>query len=228
MIEKTPIAHGGRRRARRLGLLVITLLWVGPTGQAAWAGVGVRPDSAPRGTARGHVGSVRDLPGYVPPVDPESASAVTGRRLNAPRVSKDFVGGARSLNDLGRRACRALQDRNWRTLDSLCVRSDEFRDILWREFPQSRPATGIRWQDAWFFVLTRNSRGCSIAVRDLGGRPYAFLSMKADSTLQYRNFRFHTRITLMVRDAANDTLRMDWVRAVVERKGRFKFLSLKD
>jgi len=57
---------------------------------------GTSGDSA----ARPRRSSVRDSPGWYPSVDPESMSVVAGRRLNAPRVSTPFHGGARSLDDL--------------------------------------------------------------------------------------------------------------------------------
>ena len=58
--------------------------------------------------APNHAVSVKDSPGYVPLVDPESTSVTLGRRTNAPLVRMPFHGGARSLDDLGRAVCRAL------------------------------------------------------------------------------------------------------------------------
>jgi len=183
-----------------------------------------RPDSVP---PRRPV-SVKDSPGYVPLLDPESLSVALGRRTNAPRVSRRFAGGAASLDDLGRAICRALHHASRDSLTGLCVSQREFCDILWREFPQSRPATGIPCGDAWFFVMTRNRKGCTQAVRDLGGRYYELLHVQADSIARYRNFRLYSRLTLVVRGDANDTLRWGWVKAVAERKGSFKIFSVRD
>src|SRR5262249_28937869 len=93
--------------------------------------------------------SVMDSPGYVPLVDPESMSVVIGRRLGVPGVRKPFRGGAPSLDSLGREVCRDLALARRDSLMRLCITDDEFRDILWREFPQSRPAVGLTWVDGW-------------------------------------------------------------------------------
>src|SRR5690242_3303186 len=61
-------------------------------------------------------GSVTLEPGYVPPNDPESSSVRIGRRVNAPLVSRPFTGGARSLEELGRKVCHAL---DYESADSL-------------------------------------------------------------------------------------------------------------
>ena len=52
----------------------------------------------------------------------------------------------------GWRVCRALHRGDRDSLLALCIRDDEFRDILWREFPQSRPVVGLEWTDAWTIV----------------------------------------------------------------------------
>jgi hypothetical protein len=193
------------------------------------AGVGAQ-GGAPRDTAAPpRHASVRDSPGWYPSVDPESLSVVIGRRLNAPVVSKPFRGGARSLDDLGRRVCRALHHSDVDSLSRLCVTEDEFRDILWREFPQSRPATGLTWQDGWSSLFMRLSGGCRGAIQDFGGRYYEFLRFEgARSTARYRNFTLHSGLILVARDDTGETQRFTWLRSVAERKGVFKIYSTND
>ena len=155
-------------------------------------------------------------------------SVVIGHRLNAPLVSKRFQGGARTMNDLGRAVCRALQHSNADSLLGLCVRDDEFRDVLWREFPQSRPAVGLTWIDAWTILYARLHAGCMHALRDRGGHAYEFLRFDEDSTGVYKNFKLHGGLTLVVRDDAGRIQRWRWLRAVAERKGAFKIYSTED
>jgi len=203
---------------------------------AIWAGVlGASPKvdapgGAPSGSAapsRPH--SVRDSPGWYPNVDPESMSVVIGRRTNAPLVARRFQGGARSLDDLGRQVCRALHHENSDSLLQLCVAADEFRVVLWREFPQSRPATGLTWQDAWSALSMRLQGGCRGAVQDYGGSFYEFLRFeRRDTTAQYKNFRLHNGLILVVRNDQGAVERFDWLRSVAERKGVFKIYSVKD
>ena len=132
--------HPGAIRTALASLLLLALL-------AGGSGAAGQPGPAPP-----RHGSVTLEKGYYPLADPESSSVRIGRRVNAPLVAKRFTGGARSLNELGRMVCHALDHPYADTLFSLSVREDEFRDILWPEFPQSRPATGITWQDAWLIV----------------------------------------------------------------------------
>ncbi len=171
---------------------------------------------------------LEDSPGWYPIVDPESTAVTLGRRANAPLVSRPFAGGARSLDELGRLACRALHHSDRDSLLALCVCDDEFRDIMWREFPQSRPITGLTWEDGWTSLDQRLRSGVSGAVGDHGGQDWTFLALESDSTALYRNFRLHLRVRLMAIDDEGRTIRMTWLRAIAERKGRFKIYSTDD
>ena len=184
---------------------------------------------APANTTPEMHGSVMQEPGYYPPNDPESSSVRIGRRVNAPLVKKPFTGGARSLNELGRMVCHALDYEQADSLFSLAVREDEFRDILWPEFPQSRPATGITWQDAWLFLYGRNHQGSAQAVRDYGGHVYQFVRFdRYDSTMHYKNFNLHRGLILVAKDDEGNVREFHWMRSAVERKGRFKIYSMND
>ena len=172
--------------------------------------------------------SIRDSPGWYPIVDPESMSVLLGRRTNAPLLSKPFRGGTRNLDDLGRAICRLLGKSNRDSLMLLCIREDEFRDILWREFPQSRPITGLTWEDAWTSLGQRLISGCSGALSEYGGKSLEYLRFEVDSVARYKNFRLHRGLRLAARDDQGQTITMRWVRSVAERKGRFKIYSTDD
>lgn len=211
------------KRACLGGLAVCAALFGSLPSEGAPAAA--KPDSA---TTR-RVYSIEDSPGFAPAADPESSSVRIGRRLNAPRVSKPFEGGARSLDELGRAVCRSLHLGNADSLRLLCVRVDEFRDILWAEFPQSRPATGLTWEDAWRVLDVRLLGGCNGAVREHGGHYFEFLRFeRTDSTATYKNFRLHNGLMLVVRNDAGEVERLGWLRSVAERKGRFKIYSMRD
>ena len=171
---------------------------------------------------------LEDSPGWVPAFDPESASVVLGQRTNAPLVSTPFKGGARSLDELGRLACRQLHHKNADSLFALCVADSDFRDVMWREFPQSRPATGLSWEDGWTPLLQRLISGCASAVGDYGLHGYEFQRFETDSVAHYKNFTLYSRVTLVAKDDEGKIQRMRWLRAIVERKGRFKIYSTTD
>lgn len=206
----TPPSHSGSSRAS--------------TSRHATARAGDSPTAAPA------VNPIRleDSPGWYPAYDPESSSVVIGRRTNAPLVSAAFKGGARSLDEMGRTLCRLLHRKNADSLLSMCVADSEFRDVLWREFPQSRPATGLTWEDGWTPLLQRLISGCAAAVEDYGGHWYEFQQITADSIAHYKNFTLYQRVTLVAKDDTGQIQRMSWLRAIAERKGHFKIYSTRD
>ena len=221
---RPPALHGVRGgRSRSAGILGLT---IGLLLASALTVTAAAPNGAIQPPRRY---TVHDSPGYYPPADPESMSVVVGRRMNAPPVSKRFQGGVKSLDDMGRAVCRAIHHRNADSLFALCIREDEFRDILWREFPQSRPATGLTWEDGWQFLFARLNGGCRSAVSDLGGNDLQFLRFeRADTTARYRNFKLHNGLILVARGESGEIERFTWLRSVAERKGLYKIYSLKD
>lgn len=173
--------------------------------------------------------ALRNAPGYVPLFDPESASVKVGRRLNAPLVSMQFRDGAKSLDDLGRQICRAVHRSNPDSLRRLCITGPEFSEILWREFPQSRPVTGLRADDAWIYLDARLRGGTSRLLDDWGGRHLTYVRWERSDTIAvYRNFRLHNELRLVVRDEQGSERTVEAIRAVAERKGVFKIQSMKD
>ena len=213
------------RRARSaLGLLGLLALWIASAGAAA-----TMPAAKPDSTAPVKHGSVTMEPGYTGIVDPESASVRIGRRTNAPYVKKLFKGGAPSLNELGRRVVHALGTGNPDSLLILCVHEDEFRDILWREFPQSRPATGIQADDAWMFLWARLHGGSVSAMNDYGSQHYEFLRWERyDTTAVYKNFKMLNGLVLVAKDDQGQVQKWHWLRSAVERKGAYKIYSMRD
>jgi hypothetical protein len=133
------------------------------------------------------------------------------------------------MEALGRAILWALHHADRDSLRRLCVDEGEFARILWREFPQSRPATGLRWEDAYYLLFQRNLGGISRAIGEHGGRPLQFVRWdRADTVARYRNFRMHNGLALVVRDENGAEERLDLVRAAVERKGRYKLYALRD
>lgn len=211
-----------------VGLAALLLLAPGSAPSSGLAAVSQRGASPETTAAPPRRPSVRDSPGWHPSVDPESMSVVIGRRTNAPVVRMPFQGGARSLDDLGRTVCRLLHHSARDSMLALCVNVDEFRDILWREFPQSRPATGLTWQDAWNIVGMRLRTGTSGAVDDYGGRYLQYLRFERDTTVVFKNFKLHRGLILVARNDQGQEERFAWLRSVAERKGTFKIFGVTD
>jgi hypothetical protein len=100
---------------------------------------------------------------------------------------------------------------------------------MWREFPQSRPATGVKWQDGWMFLWARLHGGSVSAMKEYGGHQYEFVRFERyDSTAHYRNFKLYNGLLLIAKDEGGQLQRFTWLRSAVERKGSFKIYSMKD
>ena len=227
----TPIVSEAARESARprrglpLLLLAGLLVWAGTLGAAAPETKGDTAAKAPAPRPP----SVKDSPGWYPNVDPESASVRIGRRTNAPVVSMPFKGGLKSLDEVGRTICRQLAHKNRDSLYAICVADSDFREIMWREFPQSRPATGLQWDDAWRVLSMRLQSGCSDAVGEFGGHYWQFLRFeRSDTTAKYKNFKLHNGLVMVVMNESGETEKFGWLRSVVERKGRFKIYSVRD
>ena len=173
--------------------------------------------------------TLRDSPGYYPPTDPESASVRLGRRTRAPRVSIPFEGGATSLDALGRALCWAAHHDDADTIAKLSISEGDFRRILWREFPQSRPATGMTADDAWQVISMRFQAGIHRFLSTYRHEPITFVRFdRRDTVAVFRNFRVHNGLTMVVRNAAGEEEAVDFVRGVAERRGRFKLQGVSD
>ncbi len=167
-------------------------------------------------------------PGWYPPSDPESLSLVTGRRDAAP-VSMRFSGGGRSVDDLARAVLRALASGNADSLLSLCVTRKEFEVILWPEFPESRPVTGLTATDGWRTLGNRLVSGSRGAASDFGGQRYELVGARAlAGVTPYRNFKLHRGFVIDAKDSTGVVRRFDFIRSVAEREGVFKIYSTRD
>lgn len=173
--------------------------------------------------------ALKSAPGYYPPADPESMSVIVGRRVNAPLVSQRFSGGARSMDELGRMICHALHHSSRDSLQELCVTEEEFSVILWPEFPQSRPITGLRAADAWLNLNAQHQGALSRSLGDWAGQDLQYVRwVRRDTIGVYNNFKLHRGLALVAKDENGEEVEVDLVRMAAERKGRFKLYSLKD
>ncbi len=171
---------------------------------------------------------VQDSPGYYPAADPESSAVRLGRRA-APLVDRPFTAGRRSVDELAERFVRASALGDLTTLRELCVTQEEFAVILWPEFPQSRPATGLTAADAWFVLAARLESGLRSAVAQAAGRDLRLVRVERKAPVTtYANFRLHDGIELVLADERGSVERWKGLRTVVERGGKFKIYSMKD
>ncbi len=213
-----PVRAGAPHLASQAGALLL----------AVWATLAAVAVAAHGGQVPAATRSVFEgQPGWYAPADPESLAFARGRR-EARAVALPFEGGHPGLEPLARAAVSAIEGGEAGALRRLCVTEREFREILWPEFPQSRPATGATAADGWYFLVRRNEGGIRKTVLEHGGHPLVFIAVKAGAVTRYRNFRLHREVRIVVSDAVGVTDTLTVVRTVAERRGVFKIYSLRD
>jgi hypothetical protein len=172
--------------------------------------------------------ALEDSPGYYPPADPESLSAVTGRR-DAPEVHVELSGGCPSLEDLAKALLAGIERKDERALHALRVTRSEFETILWPEFPQSRPITHIPVSEAWGFATAKSLAGASRTVGFYGGRPLTLLRADYSHADSFRNFTLLRDVRILIRDPRDGkVVGLAVAPSVVERHGRYKALIYRD
>ena len=182
---------------------------------------------APMGERRGR-SAFEGRPGYVPPNDPEAHSIVTGRR-EAPRVDREFAGGASSAEELAQQILDALRDGDPKTLDGLRIDRDEFADVLWPEFPASRPITRLKADDAWFFLDADCIKGKNLAIYEYGGMDLQFDRVVFDvGKAPYRNFTLFDGARILTHRADGTQVALAFAPTFAERDGTWKVYCYKD
>lgn len=169
-----------------------------------------------------------NVPGYVPPDDPESLSVITGRRAAAP-VDMEVTGGARSPEALARLLLEALQVGDEHALHALRLTRAEFATILWPEIPESRPVTHITVEDGWEMSIAQSVAGVSRAVGSYGWHRLELVRLESSEAVAYRNFSLLRRVVLVCTDGSTGAdVRLEFAPSFLERHGRYKVVTFRD
>lgn len=169
-------------------------------------------------------------PAYAPsgsptPYDPEWRSFVTGRREVALHDRALSPGGAASLDDLGEEFVVAARNQAEESLAEIRITRDDFTDLLWPEFPQSRPYVHIPVDEAWFFEAAKLHEGAVSAQNMAKGRALVLEGVQTTRVLEFTNFRMHV-VSILAKDEKGGEsvdLTGEEGATVIECRGRFKF-----
>jgi hypothetical protein len=168
--------------------------------------------------------SLENTPGYVLPYDPEWRSMLSGRR-HAPPVEGNFTGGAPSLQELGHQLVFAVRNQDDLLFLDLRITREEFLEILWPEFPQSRPYLKIPPDEAWMLQFTAMRDQMGSILTKLGGRNLILDRVDDGAVREFTNFRIHDGVTVTgVDQGTGEKVRVVANATAVERHGRWKFL----
>jgi hypothetical protein len=189
-----------------------------------------RPESVPL-TPMGDVigfSPVTKSPGYYPGDDPEADAVRTGRR-KAPLTDVPFQGGMKSPEDLAVYILDALRRRDSRSLQSVRVTLSEFSEIMWPEFPQSRPYCNSTAEFAYTFMERTSYQGVKLGLSDWGGQDLRLEGVAyPGGRSPYTNFALYNGVELHVSAADGRPGVIRFAECFAERKGVWKVYTYKD
>lgn len=135
-------------------------------------------------------------------------------------------GGAASREELVRRFIHALERRDTAALARLVVDRAEFSYFYYPTSPFARPPYDLAPGLMWFNLETRSRRGISWALHVLGGRPLGYLDHACPPDQRRVEGSQTLWLHCVVRRAGSgDTTHQRLFGVIVERQGRYKFLS---
>ncbi len=183
---------------------------------------------APMGKKPPGPSPLENSPGYELPPDPERHTVETGRR-EVPKLDIAFETGAASADELIVLILEGLRTGDKELLKSLRVDFKEFSEILWPEFPQSRPATNLEPGNAWFFLDRESAAGMTRAIRRWVGRDFRLDTVEYETGFApYTNFNLLHGIRLHVREPDGQKLVLRFAETFAECGGRWKVYTYKD
>jgi hypothetical protein len=169
----------------------------------------------------------RTQPGYV--VDSILPVAEELRRFRASLGGDSAVhltGGSTSREALVRRFVQALAANDTTDLQAMAIRSREFADLYYPESPYTHAPYRQSPALAWSLIQNPSTSGLTRLVRRLGGKPIRYVGHRCDPTPVHEghNVRYAGCLIRLV-DERGDTVTKRYFGSIVERDGRYKFLS---
>lgn len=169
----------------------------------------------------------RTLPGYV--VDSILPVEEELRRFRAALPgdsATQLTGGSPSRDALVRRFVRALVANDTTDLRAIAVHGREFADLYYPESPYTHAPYRQSPALAWSLIQNPSTSGLTRLVRRLGGKPMTYVSHRCDPNVVHegRNTRYAGCLITIV-DADGGTVTKRYFGSIIERDGRFKFMS---
>jgi hypothetical protein len=190
-------------------------------GLGAWACVAMQaactgPDAPPRAQA---------APVHIDSAIPKDEELRRFRRgLIEPA---ELTGGARSRDALVRSYVSALERGDTAALAALVITKAEFAYIYYPTNPQARPPYDLSPGLMWFMLQQNSHRGLLHALEERGGRSLGFLGYHCDrSSSREGANQVWGPCAIRRRQAGGDVVTERLFGLILERGGRYKFVSL--
>lgn len=171
---------------------------------------------------------VRSRPGYV--VDSILPVAEEIRRFQATLDSHpaSLSDGAASRSALVTRFVRAVEQHDTAALAKLVVTRAEFGTLIYPTSPNAVPPYRQSPQLVWLTRSASTEKGARRLLQRFGGKPFGYAGYTCDDTAarEGANMVWSACAVRLVERGRRDTMRLRLFGSIVERDGRFKFLSL--
>lgn len=136
-------------------------------------------------------------------------------------------GGETTVGGLIASFISALERNDTATLRSLVMTPAEFAYIYYPTNPQSLPPYELGPDLMWFLIETRSRQGAAAALSERGGRPLRYLGFSCDPDASFEGENTVLGPCVVLRlQAPGDTIAERLFGPIIQRRGRFKFVSL--
>lgn len=169
----------------------------------------------------------RAQPGYVVDSILPPDEAMRRFRATFPGDSaRMLIGGSTSRDALVRRFVRAVAEADTADLRAMALHGREFADLYYADSPHSRPPYRQPPAFAWRLIQDPSTAGLTKLLQRVAGKPLHFVSERCDPKVarEGKSTRYSGCLVRVV-NAAGDTVTKRYFGSILERDGRFKFLS---
>lgn len=142
--------------------------------------------------------------------------------LEAPQA---LEGGARSADSLVSRLLRAISKSDTMALRRMLLSRAEFAYLTYPTSVVAHEPYELEPANTWFLAQEASEKGISRALRRWGGRELSYIDHECPRVEQEGPNTVHGDCTARWTVGGRDTVALSLFRAIIEREGRFKFLS---
>lgn len=137
-----------------------------------------------------------------------------------------LTGGAPSRDSLVVRFVRAIESKDTAALRSMLLSRAEFAWLYYDTNPQSRPPYDLSPSLMWFLTEGNSSKGIGRALDEYGDKPLRYVGYACDTVASHEGANtVWGPCTVKVRGGRNDTISLRLFGPLIERAGRWKFVS---
>jgi hypothetical protein len=215
----------------RLAVAIVLVVFVASCDslQGASAGAGARADSVRTDSeARALRDSVnRAQPGYI--IDSVVPIEEELRRFRAAiggETATEFGHGRSTRDDLVRHLVRAVASQDTAAMRDMILSAREFADLVYPSSPYTHAPYAQAPGFVWSQIVQPSASGFRRLMRRRGGVAFRYLDHTCNPIPEKQGEnRIWTGCTLRVRSPDGDTTTQRWFGSIIERGGRFKFVS---